>query len=194
MKNINSGKTDIKRIFKLSVIFLSVIAAVTALLIAVNITTGIQKQAENSSAFKSFMIGIQYSAFSAEGFINNRLSKRNYNPDNTSYTDNFCYIDRQRADLQNNDPICINELKNDLEAKDREIESLNYRINMLNANKMVSTAGIGSITGDILLMLLFAAAASFVSAYIMKRKTRSLCHCNNRRLKQLKNRKTPLNN
>ncbi|HMQ78312.1 MAG TPA: hypothetical protein PKE39_00865 [Ignavibacteria bacterium] len=71
-------------------------------------------------------------------------------------------------------------------SKDSEIASLKNEIEMLKAEKELKTAGIGSAAVNVLVLLLFSASAGILSAYYVKRKTRSLCHCNNRRLKLMK--------
>lgn len=77
--------------------------------------------------------------------------------------------------------------------KDREIEFLKQEIQILKAEKVIYSAGLSSPAVNILVILLFSSAAGIATAYWTKRKTRSLCHCNNRRMKMLKKMKENTN-
>ena len=77
-------------------------------------------------------------------------------------------------------------------SKDHEIESLKQEIETLRAEKEINSAGFNSPAVNILVILLFSSAAGIAAAYWTKRKTRSMCHCNNRRIKMLKKMKENL--
>ncbi len=74
----------------------------------------------------------------------------------------------------------------ELSPKDKEIASLKSEIEVLKSGNEINSAGLNSIAVNVLIMLLFSAGVGFISAFWVKRRTRSLCHCSNRRLKQLK--------
>lgn len=82
----------------------------------------------------------------------------------------------QSMTAQNDDPA----------AKDSEIADLKHEIEILKSERDLKKAGLNQYAVNVLILLLFSAATGLISAYFVKRRTRSFCHCNNRRLKQLK--------
>ncbi len=77
-------------------------------------------------------------------------------------------------------------LNDELSAKDKEIAALKSEIEVLKSGNEINSAGLNSIAVNVLIMLLFSAGVGVISAFWVKRRTRSLCHCRNKRLKQLK--------
>lgn len=67
-----------------------------------------------------------------------------------------------------------------------EIEKLKYENNELRSRQDVQTAGINPGIISISLILMFSALTGVISVTVAKRRTRSLCHCNNRRIKLMK--------
>ncbi len=74
----------------------------------------------------------------------------------------------------------------DLAAKDSEIADLKHEIEILKSERDLKKAGLNQYAVNVLILLLFSAATGLISAYFVKKRTRSFCHCNNRRMKQLK--------
>ncbi|MBE2228668.1 MAG: hypothetical protein IAE93_15030 [Ignavibacteria bacterium] len=74
----------------------------------------------------------------------------------------------------------------ELSTKDKEIAALKSEIEILKSGKEINSAGLNSIAVNILIMLLFSAGVGFISAFWVKRRTRSMCHCHIKRLKLMK--------
>lgn len=106
--------------------------------------------------------------------------------------DVFCSGEQFYTDLNCNENTAsnmessLNILNKELEMKNAEIEKLRNENNELRERADVQTAGINPGVVSISLILMFSAVTGFVSVTIAKRKTRSLCHCNNRRMKLMK--------
>lgn len=78
------------------------------------------------------------------------------------------------------------ETKIELSNKDKEIAALKSEIDELKTAKELNSAGLNSLPVNILIMLLFSAGVGFISAFWIKRKTLSMCHCHIKRLKLMK--------
>ncbi len=81
----------------------------------------------------------------------------------------------------------VRSLSDQLDQKNAEIEMLKNENNELRERQDIQTAGTnpGGFL-SISLILMFSAITGVISVTIAKRRTRSLCHCNNRRIKLMK--------
>jgi hypothetical protein len=83
----------------------------------------------------------------------------------------------------------LSQKQDEINRQKVEIEQLKSEKELLQNGENIVAAGFGSGAEVFVYMLLFSITVGTVSAFVVRRKTRSLCHCLNRRKKLLKKQK-----